>query len=114
MKRYLLVSVLLGWALSANAQVMLRDPTCPPDYGVNPLSSVNTDFKLMLIKYSHKKKYALIDGQYLVEGDMLRGYRVVSISKNQVKLVGEKGYIALTILARDIRQPIHATRAIGS
>jgi hypothetical protein len=96
----LILLCLLSPLLSnASADFMsVPDPTKPdpfPNHNISETQDNGWDLQMISIQNNHK--YALINNQFVVEGDTLGAYRVRDIEAHQVYLQGDKDTIVLSI-----------------
>ena len=81
------------------------DPTeqkSPPQLAINrdptrPFTYKKADFTLKGIIYNDEQKYCMINGRYLSEGDIVSGYKITSVTSNEVMLERGKEKIVLKI-----------------
>ena len=98
MRRYL--PIYLACVLSGNAHDVfaqqLRDPTRPPagltqSGGKQGAQPKDSDLNLQSILIAPNRRSAIIDGRLLRVGEVLSGFKVVSIEEGAVTLRGAQG-----------------------
>lgn len=71
--------------LAAHQAVLaVSDPTRPPGYGERHAKKIS--FQLDSVLVSETRKVAIVNGQSVVEGDRIGDAKVISISKQKVRL----------------------------
>ena len=88
----------LVWAFVAQAQ----DPTQPewPTFAAPAATAANAEkptLRLQLIRQQGKHQLAVINGQSLLVGQVIAGYRLVRIERNQVTLRNEQEQLVLPL-----------------
>ncbi len=102
------VASLLLWAQAAHAQALI-DPMRPPASpsqqsasGPAPLPKANA---VQVLLIGENRKYAVVDGVIVRQGDTLNGWRVTRISSTGVMLSGAGSSETLSITPRVIKTP---------
>ena len=115
--KILTLAMLLTPGLTYSASE-LRDPMQPPAFALNKFHQAKLSKRPQVIKpvvkktpekslvltsiiYSSHRKIVIIDDQMLAVGDRIRGARVVSISRDEARLV-RKGKVIKLSLNKDI------------
>ena len=80
----------------------LTDPTRPPGFG--GAASKKVHFHLNSVLLSDERKVAIVNGQSVVEGDMVDGAKVLLIAKDLVKLDKAGELIVLKTKRASIRR----------
>ena len=96
MGRDLLVIFLAGFVGSSLAVAQVPDPTRPPaavfdqEVGATAAVAAKSGVQTVILRPGGKSA-AVINGQYVEEGDKLGDKRVLKISESEVVLIGESG-----------------------
>jgi len=100
--RELFITALVCWSGFAIAEA---DPTRPLT-GFTAPESASSEVKTMalqsIISLGDKKRRAIISGIQLKQGDQIKEYRVVKITKNSVVLKSSEQVKKLTLLSQSI------------
>jgi len=113
MQKLLTLVILLSPGLVYSASE-LRDPMQPPTFALNKFRQAKLSKRPQVIKsvvkktpeklwvltsiiYSSNRKIVIIDDQMLAVGDKIRGARVVSISRDEARLVRKGKVIKLSL-----------------
>lgn len=90
------MTVLLA-AISGHANAQMADPTRPPPEVLGSAGKADADPspRVHSIMIGASKKYALIDGVTVKEGDRFRGMKVKRINQQSVLLSSDSGPVTL-------------------
>lgn len=107
MFKYCIYFIFLSASLALANEKQLRDPTRP--VGLNPQQSVTgqpSALHLNSVLISPSRKVATINGQSLMQGQILKGtdYQVVSIQKNVVTLRSGDTTRVLTMIESRVKK----------
>ena len=119
MKRFLMWS-LFALANSAGAQAV-QDPTRPPAEFIHPVvgaaaTSAPQLQSILVARAPSGRRVAVIDGNMVRIGDMVRGARVTGMTASTVQLQrgGKRETLKMTAPEADARDPIPAAAALPS
>jgi len=119
MKRFLTLS-LVALANSAWAQAV-QDPTRPPAELIQPVAGAAATGapqlqSILVARAPGGRRVAVIDGEMVRIGDMVRGARVIGMTASTVQLQrgGKRETLNMTAPEADVRDPIPAAAALPS
>ncbi|MHB1543797.1 MAG: MSHA biogenesis protein MshK [Gammaproteobacteria bacterium] len=107
---WVVLSALLGWAPTAQAQRLI-DPTRPPDFIASTPLHPTTTFELTAILISRHRRLAVINGVALDVGATLAGATVLAIRPDAVRLRLPSGrLVRLTLYPTHMRTALRSPR----
>lgn len=71
----------------------LTDPTRPLTWSqaATEVNAAAVDMELSNIRYSERRRWAIINDRQVQVGDLVNGYRVTTIAPNKVELMNNEG-----------------------